>query len=262
MYKYIVNPLTNRLVKINGRLGQQILKKYIFTLKGGSSINRDSYVSIESINSLSQINTELQKAMRNQDRNYIKILLNLQEKIKKKKREEEQRKEKSSNLSPCNDNNNNIVVKNDACNNIIDNITGETITQGYCLGKYCMDNDTIQQNRMQYLIPRGDNYNVEFLRDRQAGDMISPYTRKLYTSKQFKDIKLGSWDKIENYINNKDKYSTTIKKYNDSLKRRLDFNAIGSQMRRQEIGRRSKESQDLDDQPKYIKVDGKWILLE
>merc|ERR1712127_472021 len=39
MYDYIVNPLTNRLVKTSGTLGKSILKNYINTLKGGSTVD-------------------------------------------------------------------------------------------------------------------------------------------------------------------------------------------------------------------------------
>ena len=35
MYQKIVNPVTNRFVNLNSKLGKKILKTYLLTLKGG-----------------------------------------------------------------------------------------------------------------------------------------------------------------------------------------------------------------------------------
>ena len=39
MYTKITNPLTNRKVNINTKLGRQIIHKYFNSLKGGCNIN-------------------------------------------------------------------------------------------------------------------------------------------------------------------------------------------------------------------------------
>uniref|UniRef100_A0A6C0JRW0 Uncharacterized protein n=1 Tax=viral metagenome TaxID=1070528 RepID=A0A6C0JRW0_9ZZZZ len=151
---------------------------------------------------------------------------------KNKSRRNRSRKNRLNKFSSCRggnpyacSSNTEPIIKNSGCDNEYDSITSDLIKNGYCLGNQCLDKKTIQQLRLNYIIPRKDNYSRSDHR-KKVGDLNNPFTREIISNEQIRRAGLKSPNRDGDYLDDKE-YNLLLDNYKEAIKRKQAFEKIG-----------------------------------
>jgi hypothetical protein len=129
-------------------------------------------------------------------------------------------------INPCKNKDTGHVSPNRNCNGMVDGISGEPITSGYCLEKDCLDKQTIQTMRLRHILPSQDNHLTARFLKRQIGDAQNPFTRSNIPNQAFVEAGLPDPTLDDDYNDDSD-YQASLAAHREEIERRDAFNRLG-----------------------------------